>query len=123
MTERNDFQSLRPMERRVLRMREAGIPVDEIASRMKRSPEFIERVLQWTEIPRRRKTRDAVLTPLERRVLAMSIEGEDTETIARKFKRTERFIRQVEGLAHFRKGLDLIKDSADQARAAEQARA
>lgn len=123
MKEQTDFQSLRPMERRILKMKEAGTPIDEIASRLKKSPQFIERVLGWTEIPRRARTRDAVLTPLESRVLALSTEGEDTETIARKFKRTERFIRQVEGLAHYRKGLHMIRGAADQARAAEQARA
>lgn len=123
MREQTNFQSLRPMERRVLKMRDAGISVDEIGSRLKKSPEFIERVLEWTEIPRRGKTRDAILTPLESRVLALISEGEDAETIARRFKRSERFIRQVEGLAHFRKGLDMIRNAADQARAAEQARA
>lgn len=123
MREQVHFQSLRPMERRILRMRDDGISIDEIGSRLKKSPQFIERVLEWTEIPRRGKTRDAVLTPLESRVLALSSEGEDTATIARRFKRSERFIRQVEGLAHFRQGLDMIKNAADQARAAEQARA
>lgn len=123
MKDHTDLQSLRPIERRVLRMREAGTPIDEIAARFKRSPGFIERVLEWTEIPRHGTARDAALTPLESRVLAMSAGGEDAETIARKFKRTERFIRQVEGLAHFRTGLDLIRNAADQARAAEQARA
>ena len=120
---REHFDSLRPMERRVLTMREEGTPVEEIAARLKRSPQFIERVVRWTEIPREGRTRDTLLTPLQSRVLALSSQGEDTATIARKFKRTERFIRQVEGVAHFRKGLGLIREAADQARAAEEARA
>lgn len=117
-----NLESLRPMERRVLKMRGEGTPVEEIAARFKKSPEFIERVVEWTQIPRGAQERTSGLSPLERRVLALRHQGEDTENIARRFKRTERFIRQVEGLAHYRKGLGLMRTAADQARVAEQAR-
>lgn len=123
MQQHPQFESLRPMERRVLKMQSEGTPVDEIATRLKKSPEFVERVVEWTRIPRVVKKRSGDLSPLERRVLALRHQGEDTETIARRFKRTERFIRQVEGLAHYRKGLGLMRVAADQARSAEQARA
>jgi DNA-binding CsgD family transcriptional regulator len=35
---------LRPLERRVLRWREAGAPYDEIGPRFRRSPAFVQRV-------------------------------------------------------------------------------
>lgn len=118
-----DFDSLRPMERRVLKMRDDGTPIEEIAARINKSPSFVHRVIEWTKIPRSGTDRDELLTPLQTRVLALSAEGEDRATIAQRFKRTERFIRQVEGLAHFRKGLGLMTEAADLARQAEQTRA
>lgn len=117
------YASLRPMERRVLAMREEGTSLTDIAERLKRSPEFVERVIEWTEIPRSGSERESVLSPLESRVLALAAEGEDHETIARRFNKSERFIRQVEGLAHYRKGLKLINGAAGDARRAEQSRA
>ena len=39
--------SLRPIERRVLRSREAGIEPVEIAARLRRSPEFVKRVATY----------------------------------------------------------------------------
>lgn len=120
MKEPAHFDTLRPMERRVLTMRDEGTPIPVIADRVKKSPEFVERVIEWTEIPRSGSDRESTLTPLESRVLALTAEGEDHETIARRFKKTERFIRQVEGLAHYRKGLKLITGAAREARQAGQ---
>lgn len=123
MTEQQrHLDTLRPLERRLLKMRTDGKSVEEIASRIKKSPTFVERVIEWTKIPRSGSERDDLLTPLQTRVLALAAQGEDRATIARRFKRTERFIRQVEGLAHFRKGLDLMTEAADLARQAEKAR-
>ena len=119
MREPAHFDALRPMERRILTMRDEGTPIPVIADRMKKSPEFVERVIEWTEIPRSGSDRESALTPLENRVLALAAEGEDHETIARRFKKTERFIRQVEGLAHYRKGLELITGAAREARQAD----
>lgn len=118
----NDLESLRPMERRVLTMREEGISIEEIADRMRKSPAFIERVIDWTKIPRSGTGRSTQLSPLESRVLALKAEGEDHETIGKRFKKSERFIRQVEGLAHYRKGLRLMSGAAKEARRAEQTR-
>lgn len=122
MSRHNDLTSLRPMERRILTMREEGVPIDEIADRMRKSPEFVERVITWTEIPRSGTERDPGLTPLESRVLALTADGEDHATIGRRFRKSERFIRQVEGLAHYRMGLELMSGAAREARSAEQAR-
>jgi hypothetical protein len=48
---------LRPLERRVLRWREHGASFEEIASRFRRSPEFIERVVDMTRLGPRRSER------------------------------------------------------------------
>ena len=118
MKEPAHFDALRPMERRILTMRDEGTSISVIAERMKKSPEFVERVIEWTEIPRSGNDRGSTLTPLENRVLALAADGEDHATIARRFKKSERFIRQVEGLAHYRKGLELITGAAKEARQA-----
>ena len=103
-------------------MREEGVSIDEIADRIRKSPEFVERVIDWTDIPRSGSQRSSYLSPLEKRVLALSADGEDHETIAKRFKKSGRFIRQVEGLAHYRKGLRLMSGAADEARDAERTR-
>ena len=116
------FDSLRPMERRVLTMKDEGTPISDIADRIKKTPGFVERVIDWTEIPRTGKERESVLSPLQSRVLALVAEGEDYESIAKRFRKSERFIRQVEGLAHYQKGLKLINRAASEARQAERSR-
>lgn len=103
-------------------MRSEGVSIDEIAARLRKTPEFIERVIDWTRIPRAGNERSSGLSPLESRVLALSADGEDHETIAKRFKKSSRFIRQVEGLAHYRKGLRLMSGAATEARNAEEAR-
>lgn len=103
-------------------MRDEGVSIGEIASRLRKSERLIERIIDWTEIPRSGKARSSQLSPLESRVLALSAKGEDHEAIGRRFKRSSRFIRQVEGLAHYRKGLRLMSGAATEAREAEQAR-
>lgn len=122
MTDHPDLSSLRPVERRILTMRSEGISIEEIATRLRKSPEFIERVIDWTRIPRSGNERSSGLSPLESRVLALSADGEDHETIAKRFKKSSRFIRQVEGLAHYRKGLRLMSGAAAEARNAEETR-
>lgn len=106
-----DPAMLRPIERRVLDMHSDGVKVDEIASRIRRSPEFVERLLGWTEIPRTGETSDRHLTPKQQRVLDMRADGETHEEIAEKFKKSERYIRQVEGLAHFKEGQRLLSQA------------
>ena len=101
-------QMLRPVERRVLMMRDEGVTLEEIARRIRRSPALVARIIQWTEIPRsglpvKRKPR-----AIEQRVLALRAGGESYEQIGQRFNRSPRFIRQVEGLAHFQRGLELL---------------
>ena len=108
MSSPNDPQLLRPIERRVLDMQGEGMELDEIATRFRKSPEFVERLLGWTDIPRNGETAERHLRPLERRVLDLRADGESHGQIAAKFKRSERYIRQVEGLAHFKEGLRIL---------------
>ena len=101
---------LRPVERRVLEMQEDGVPVEEIAARFNRSPQFVERMLGWIEIPRSGAVSERSLTPRQKRVLDMRGEGQSHAEIAMRFRRGERYIRQVEGLAHFKEGQRLLSE-------------
>ena len=96
------------MERRVLAMRDEGVAIDEIARRIDRSPAHVERVIAWTEIPRNGRRRHTTPTPIERAVLRLRSQGESHEEIAKRFKRSPKYIRQVEGLAHYTQGIDLL---------------
>lgn len=122
MPHRPHLDSLRPLERRILTMREEGVSIDEIADRIRKSPDFVERVIDWTKIPRSGTSRPTGLSPLETRVLALKAAGEDHETIAARFKKSDRFIRQVEGMAHYRQGLRLMSGAAGEARRSQRDR-
>lgn len=108
MSNPTDPQYLRPIERRVLDMRNGNVPLDEIATRFRKTPEFVERLIGWTEIPRNGSSSERQLTPIQRRVLDLRADGESHSEIAAKFRKTERYIRQVEGLAHFKEGQRLL---------------
>jgi hypothetical protein len=102
-------------------MRDQGLSLEEIGKRLRKSPEFVSRVIDWTQIPRNAADSgdSAELTPLERRVLQLRHEDEDHQTIADRFRKSARFIRQVEGMAHFRIGLQILSEAADAARAGD----
>jgi DNA-binding NarL/FixJ family response regulator len=104
----NATEYLRPIERRVLDMQREGLAVDEIASRIRRSPEFVERMIGWTEIPRNGTTSERHLTPMQQRVLDLRAAGESHQEIASRFRKGEPYIRQVEGLAHFKESQRLL---------------
>ncbi len=99
---------LRPVERRVLAMKSEGVHIDEIARRIVKSPAHVERVIAWTEIPRSGPPARRSPTAIESRVLQLRAEGHSHVDIARRFKRSPKYIRQVEGLGHFTLGLDLL---------------
>jgi hypothetical protein len=94
-------------------MREDGISSAEIGQRIGRSEAHVDRIIEWTTIPRNHPPRRRSPRPIERRVLALRAAGESHERVAARFKRSPRFIRQVEGLAHYRLGLGLL--TADRA--------
>ena len=101
-------EHLRPIERRLLDMRDQGMAVDEIADRMKRSPAHVERMLEWTAIPRTGSSRERDLRPVERRVLDLRAEGHSHDTIGGLFNRSARSVRQIEGLAHFKEAQRIL---------------
>jgi uncharacterized protein (DUF433 family) len=101
-------ETLRPIERRILAMRDAGESVATIAGRLRRSPEHVERIITWTELPRTGPASRRSSRARERRVLALRAEGETYDQIAARFGRGAGYIKQVEGLAHYRLALELL---------------
>ncbi|HEX2155311.1 MAG TPA: hypothetical protein VHL52_15200 [Acidimicrobiia bacterium] len=102
---------LRPIETRVLAMRQQGLSDEEIGRRIRKTPEMVANIADWATHPGRgtTETRDgSVLSPMQSRVLALRAQGESHAQIGQRFRRSPRFIRQVEGLAHFRKYRDLL---------------
>lgn len=103
-------QLLRPIERRVLALKASGQTTAEIARRFKRGEDHIERIIGWTDIPRRPrdKPRDG-LRPVERRVLSLRSDGLSHEEIGVLFRRDAEFARRVETIARMRDELGLIR--------------
>ncbi len=106
----HDQTVLRPIERRVLQLQAEGHDAATIGRMFKRSPAHIERIARFANLPGRtgRSRRAETLRPLERRVLHWRRQGAGHDEIAAKFRRSPRHIRQVEGLALFKKSLDLL---------------
>ena len=98
-----DHDSLRPVERRVLRLVANGVDHIEIARRFRRRPEFVDRVLAYAEMPRTR-VQPAVdaLRPVERRILKWRAIGAAHDDIGRRFHRSAGHIRRVEQLATYK---------------------
>lgn len=97
-------QQLRPLERRVLRLSEAGVADDELSRRFMRSPEHIQRVRILAQLPGRTgpRPRGDILTPMERRVLRWREQGAELDEVADRFGRGPRYIAQVERMAHYK---------------------
>jgi DNA-binding CsgD family transcriptional regulator len=99
---------LRPVERRVIAMRDEGVHITEIARRIDKSPAHVERVISWTDIPRNGPPARRSPTAIEQRVMKMRTDGDSYAEIAARFKRGPKYIKQVEGLGHYSLGLDLL---------------
>lgn len=101
-----DNMGLRPVERRIRRLVRHDIPRNEIARRFRRSPEFIDRVIELSELPNRATPppSSATLRPLERRVLRWRDEGATHADIAPRFNRSPDFTERVEHLARYKLG-------------------
>ena len=89
---------LRPLESRVRDLREAGVSYDEIAWRFRRSPGFIRRVAEMSELERPPQSVDekASLRPIERVVRASAERGLSTAEIAARLRRSPDWVRRVE---------------------------
>ena len=99
--------TLRPIERRVLRLVDDGLDDQEIGRRFRRSPGMIRRIVGLTDIPRSAAsgdTRAAPLRPLEQRVLRWRDAGSDYAEIGRRFGRSPEHVQRVEALARYKLG-------------------
>ncbi len=99
-----DLERLRPVERRIQRLVQQEVPVGDIAQRFRRSPEFIHRVIEMSELSSRTQSppSSSRLRPVERRVLRWRDQGESHADIAPRFHRSPEFVEQVENLAHYK---------------------
>jgi DNA-binding CsgD family transcriptional regulator len=95
-------QPLRPLERRILRQVAAGDDVGEIGRRLRRSPEFVQRVIEFIDIDRGtpETTSHQVLRPLERRVLRLRADGVNYDDLGSRFRRSPAHVERVERLAN-----------------------
>jgi DNA-binding CsgD family transcriptional regulator len=98
-----DRESLRPVERRVLRLTDEGVDKTEIARRFHRSPEFVGRIVDYARLPRAAARHEpAVLRPLERRILKWRAQGTNHAEIGRRFHRSAGHVARVEQLANYK---------------------
>lgn len=108
------MQHLRPLERRVLSMVAEGVEIDEIAKRIRKTPSRVESIITWTDIPRSRPAQRRSPSPVESRVLRLLAEGESHERIGGRLHRSAAYVRQVEGLARYRRGTELLRSRRDE---------
>lgn len=98
-------QRLRPIERRVLALKDAGVPDTEIAHRFRRGRRFIEQVEELAHLDGRdakQHRRPGALRPVERRILAWRDRGMSSEEIADRFRRSPDFVSRVERIARYK---------------------
>lgn len=95
--------ALRPLARTVVRLDNEGMATAEIAWRLRRSPGHINRILEWTKLPRSRADhRDATaagLRPIERRVLQARSDGVDRAEVAARLRRSPQHVARIEQYA------------------------
>lgn len=98
----------RPIARTVLRLHNDGMPISEIAWRLRRSPGHISRILDWTRLPRPKQTPQhiatspgsaPVLRPLERTVMHARQAGIDRTETAARLRRSPQHIAKIETYA------------------------
>ena len=89
-------------------MRDDGIGTAEIGRRIGRSSDRVEKIIDWITIPRSRPALRRSPSAIERRVVALREARETHEQIGERFHRGAEYIRQVEGLAHYRLGMNLL---------------
>ena len=98
-----DHQTLRPLERCVLRLVDDGVDDAEIGRRFRRRPEFVRRVIAYTQIPRTGVAPDGEqLRPLERRILKWRADGADQAEIGRRFRRSAEHVERIEQLTEYK---------------------
>lgn len=100
----DDDRSLRPIERRMRRLADAGASDIEIAWRFRRTPRNVRQVMALSHLRHEDVRRPATdrLRPIERRVLRWREDGADFDDMAARFRRGPAFLEQVEQLAHYK---------------------
>ncbi len=103
-TQPESGQKLRPLTRIVTKLEGNGMPIGEIAWRLRRSPGHIARVLEWSRLGRPTvaapvRSVGPVLRPIERRVLRARSEGVDRAETAARFRRSPQHIANIERYA------------------------
>jgi transcriptional regulator len=97
---------LRPIERRVLALKQAGVSDTEIARRFRRGRKFIEQVEQLARMDGRqadrRHGRPGSLRPVERRILTWRDRGLTADQLAERFRRSPDFVARVERIARYK---------------------
>jgi len=97
-------ENLRPLERRILALKDAGEDDVQIGRRFKRSPEFISRVTELARLDGRHAGDAGAsgLRPLERRVIDLRERGVSRDELARRFRRSPDHVARVEHLARYK---------------------
>jgi hypothetical protein len=100
----DNLGALRPIERRMLKLANAGADEVEIAWRFRRTPKNVRQVIACSQLPRRgdRSPSPGELRPIERCVLRWRDEGADFADLAARFRRRPAFLEQVERLARYK---------------------
>ena len=103
------MEHLRPLERRVLAMRDGGIKIEEIGRRINKSPERVESIIEWTSVPRSGLPARRTPSSKELRVMALLDAGESHQEVGERLNRGPEYVRQIEGIAHYRMAIDLLE--------------
>ncbi len=100
----NDDGDLRPIERRMLKLSNAGADDIEIAWRFRRTPKGVRQVMACAQMERSttEPASPGGLRPIERCVLRWRDEGADFADLAARFRRGPAFLAQVEVLARYK---------------------
>ena len=94
---------LRPRERRMRQMVADGCSEAEIASRFRRNPDYVRRVLSMSELDGRNAEPDGqALRPIERRILRWRESGAPPSDIATRLRRSPGFVQRVEEMARYK---------------------
>lgn len=95
-----DQENLRPLEAVILKMRDDGLDLDDIASRIGKKPETVERFLDMivhkAEIPEQKATEGSSKRPIERVVERLREEGESYEQIGDRLKKRSDQVERIE---------------------------
>jgi hypothetical protein len=98
-----DDDRMRPIERRMVKLAEAGAADVEIAWRFRRTPKYVRQVMACAHLRRENGTGSlGPLRPIERRLLQWRDQGADFADLAARFRRRPESLQQIERLARYK---------------------